>query len=327
MKKWKFSEFCKNFVFVLFYKKFLKIMKLNNYINDFSGRISENILQKYNEIFSRHEKNTTEQIVTVFIKSRNGRELKDIALEIFNENKIGQKDLNNWLLLIIATDEKKIRIMTGKWMELKYTEMICRDIIEGHLRSLLENENWEVILQKWSEITTNFSYFKKEKRQEIIYINKEKLKRNQNFSFLGLSMFIWILGVVMIFVIPSIVVAFFLGILPFFWFCILFGFASRKQLWLGSKIVLAITTILTIFLWFVVSDTKTDCLPPDSNDVIHCSDTTIFGTRYYSKSNSHSSSDSSDSYYSSSDSDSFSSSSSSSFGGGGGSSNGGGYGD
>lgn len=101
-------------------------------------------------------------------------------------------------------------------MELKYTEMICRDIIEGHLRSLLENENWEVILQKWSEITTNFSYFKKEKRQEIIYINKEKLKRNQNFSFLGLSMFIWILGVVMIFVIPSIVVAFFLGILPFF---------------------------------------------------------------------------------------------------------------
>lgn len=100
-------------------------------------------------------------------------------------------------------------------MELKYTEMICRDIIENHLRFLLENENWEGILQKWSEITTDFRNFKKEKRKEIIYINKEKLKRNQNFSFLGLSMFIWILGIVMIFVIPSIVVAFFLGILPF----------------------------------------------------------------------------------------------------------------
>lgn len=89
-------------------------MKLSSYINDFSGRIPENICKKYNEIFARHEKNTTEQIVAVFIKSRNGRELKDIALEIFNENKIGQKDLNNGLLLIIATDEKKIRIMTGK---------------------------------------------------------------------------------------------------------------------------------------------------------------------------------------------------------------------
>lgn len=101
-------------------------------------------------------------------------------------------------------------------MELEYTEMICRDIIENYLRFLLENENWEGILQKWSEITTDFRNFKKEKRKEIIYINKEKLKRNQNFSFLGLSMFIWILGIVMIFVIPSIVVAFFLGILPFF---------------------------------------------------------------------------------------------------------------
>lgn len=126
--------------------------KLHQYVNDFSGVFSSDKQKELNEIFARHENTTTEQVVTVIFPSREWRELIDIAKEIFETNTIGQKDLNNWLLLVIASDEKKIRIMTGKGMELKYTEMKCHDIIENHLRPLLNNSKIEELVRKWGDI-------------------------------------------------------------------------------------------------------------------------------------------------------------------------------
>ena len=51
------------------------------------------------------------QVVTVLFPHREGNELFDITLKAFNENGIGDKERNDGLLLAIATEEKKIRIM------------------------------------------------------------------------------------------------------------------------------------------------------------------------------------------------------------------------
>ena len=56
-------------------------------------------------------------MVVVFIPSRNGNELFDIGMKIFSDNKLGQKEKNNGILLVIATEEKKIRIITGYGLE------------------------------------------------------------------------------------------------------------------------------------------------------------------------------------------------------------------
>ena len=71
---------------------------------------------------------------------------------MFNENGIGQKNLNNGLLLIIATEEKKLRIITGKGMEIKYSEMVCREIVEKHLRPLLNEGKYEEMIKEWEKI-------------------------------------------------------------------------------------------------------------------------------------------------------------------------------
>lgn len=133
------------------------IPRLNKYVNDFSHILSSEQIEGLSKLFLDHEKTTTEQVVTLLIPHREWNELLDIGLKVFNENGIGQKNLNNGLLLIVSTEEKKLRIITGKGLELKYTEMVCRDIVENHLRPLLEAGKYEEMIQKWSEVIKNSS--------------------------------------------------------------------------------------------------------------------------------------------------------------------------
>ena len=53
--------------------------------------------------------------------------------------------------MIIATEEKKLRIITGKGMEIKYSEMRCRDIIENKLRPLLNKGKYKELTSQWIE--------------------------------------------------------------------------------------------------------------------------------------------------------------------------------
>lgn len=44
--------------------------------------------------------------------------------------------------------------MTGKGMETRYSEMRCRDIIENHLRPLLNAGKLDELVRVWGEIVT-----------------------------------------------------------------------------------------------------------------------------------------------------------------------------
>lgn len=127
---------------------------LSAFVTDCSWVLSSSEARELDGLFLTHQDRTGEQVVTVLFPHRQGRELLDIGLEIFNENTIGQKDINNGLLLIIATEEQKIRIITGKWMEITYTEMVCRTIVESYLRPLLWEGKYKELIKTWYDIVS-----------------------------------------------------------------------------------------------------------------------------------------------------------------------------
>lgn len=131
----------------------MNIGKLESYVNDFSNVLPEQKRKELNELFAAHERSTTEQVVVVLFPHREWNELYDIGMKIFEENGIWQKGTNNGLLLMISTQEKKIRIMTGKGMDLTYTEMVCRGIIEKELRPLLNEGKYTELIEIWNKIT------------------------------------------------------------------------------------------------------------------------------------------------------------------------------
>lgn len=112
----------------------MNMPKFDQYVEDFSSVLSLTDIATLRSRAEAHNNNTTEQAVTVLFPNRNGYELADIGLKAFRENGIGQKSTNNGILLLIATQEKKIRIVTGYGMESKVPDTLAKQWIENDIR-------------------------------------------------------------------------------------------------------------------------------------------------------------------------------------------------
>src|ERR1700704_611117 len=77
------------------------------------------------------EAKTTDQLVVVTLKSLQGTSVEDFGVELGRRWKIGQKDKNNGVLLIVAPNERKVRIEVGYGLEGALTDAVSRLIIEN----------------------------------------------------------------------------------------------------------------------------------------------------------------------------------------------------
>jgi uncharacterized protein len=77
------------------------------------------------------ETKTSDQLVVVTLKSLQGTSIEDYGYQLGRQWKIGQKDSNNGVLLIVAPNERKVRIEVGYGLEGTVTDAISRLIIEN----------------------------------------------------------------------------------------------------------------------------------------------------------------------------------------------------
>jgi uncharacterized protein len=116
--------------------KVMDLPKLERYITDFTNTLTTEELNSLEAIAENYNEKTSHQLVAVVIPDRQGRELFDIGMKIFNDNGIGPKN-NNGLLLLIANTEKKIRIIVGYGLEDEIPDLKANRIIENSIRPLV----------------------------------------------------------------------------------------------------------------------------------------------------------------------------------------------
>ena len=80
---------------------------------------------------SAFETKTSGQIVVVTLKSLQGTSIEDYGYQLGRHWKIGQKDTNTGALLIVAPNERKVRIEVGYGFEGKLTDAVSKLIIEN----------------------------------------------------------------------------------------------------------------------------------------------------------------------------------------------------
>lgn len=76
---------------------------------------------------------TTIQLVVVTIPSLEGAVLETYATKLFNTWGIGQKDKNNGLLILVAAEDRKVRIEVGRGLEEYVTNSEAKMIIDKNI--------------------------------------------------------------------------------------------------------------------------------------------------------------------------------------------------
>lgn len=188
----------------------LTLPPLTNRVVDYSNTLDQATLSQLNSKAAQIQEQTQTQIAVALIPHREGNELIDIGLKIFRESKLWSAEKNNGLLLVISTQEKKLRIIVGYWLEGDLPDILIKQIIEEDIRPFINQGNfwWAInayfdkipsyigtdaqgIGQKsWNESTILFlffgfflGFFLGEMIEAIFLINKKKQSRNTSFQF------------------------------------------------------------------------------------------------------------------------------------------------
>jgi len=76
------------------------------------------------------EEKTTDQFVVATVTSLQGQSIEVYANRLANRWALGQKDKNNGVLLLVAPNERKVRIEVGYGLESTLTNAIAQEIID-----------------------------------------------------------------------------------------------------------------------------------------------------------------------------------------------------
>ena len=109
---------------------------------DYANVISSYDKQQLAQKLIALDDSTSNQIVVVIVKSLNGEVIEDVALNTFREWGIGNKKTNNGVLLLIALEEKKIRIEVGYGLEGAIPDITAKSIIDNDIKPAFRQGNF-----------------------------------------------------------------------------------------------------------------------------------------------------------------------------------------
>ena len=100
---------------------------------DQAGILSQDTKTVLREILSDHEQRTSNQVVVVTVDSLQGNDIETFGYQLGRHWGIGQEKRNNGVLLIIAPQERKVRIEVGYGLEGDLTDARSHEIIQSKI--------------------------------------------------------------------------------------------------------------------------------------------------------------------------------------------------
>lgn len=111
----------------------LDVPPLRAHVNDTAGLLSAGTAQRLEQELTSFEKSDSTQIAVLTIPSLEGEDVAGYSIKVAEAWKIGQKGKDNGAILLIAKQERKIRIEVGRGLEGKLTDLLSGRIIRGEI--------------------------------------------------------------------------------------------------------------------------------------------------------------------------------------------------
>jgi uncharacterized protein len=109
------------------------VPRASGWVRDEAGVLSDATEERLNGILAGHQRATSNQVVVLTVASLGGDVVESVALRRASELKVGRDDIDNGVLLLVAPNERKVRIEVGYGLEGVLPDARCVQIIRTEI--------------------------------------------------------------------------------------------------------------------------------------------------------------------------------------------------
>jgi uncharacterized protein len=103
--------------------------RISGYVTDPGGKLTPEAVRRFDEKLAAYRKCSTNHVVVFIASSLDGSTIEDAAGATFKAWKPGDAKKDNGVLLMIAPEERKVRIEVGRGLEGQLTDLQSNDIL------------------------------------------------------------------------------------------------------------------------------------------------------------------------------------------------------
>ena len=107
--------------------------QLKKYVVDETNTLSTTEINSLMKKLVDFDKETTNQFIVYMIPSLEGEPLEEVSVRIAEENKIGRKDRDNGILLLVVKNDREVRLEVGYGLEGALPDALASQIIRREI--------------------------------------------------------------------------------------------------------------------------------------------------------------------------------------------------
>jgi uncharacterized protein len=115
----------------------------SGYVNDFSRVLSETARIELDQLLRETEQQTTAEIAVAIVPSLDGMSVEEYANRLFHEWGIGKDKVDNGVLVLVAPNEREMRIEVGYGLEPVLPDGLAGEIIRTTFLPRFRNDDYE----------------------------------------------------------------------------------------------------------------------------------------------------------------------------------------
>lgn len=113
------------------------------WVHDEAGILNSETVQKLEYALKSERDSTSNQVAILVVSSLEGDEISSYANRVFSEWKLGQEDKDNGVLLVVAVEDRKVRIEVGYGLEGNLTDLLSSRIIRNEIAPQFRRGDYE----------------------------------------------------------------------------------------------------------------------------------------------------------------------------------------
>lgn len=111
-------------------------------VNDYTNTLTPYQVDALEKKLVAYDDSTSNQIAVVIIPSTGNYSVEEVGLEIIRTWAVGNKDKNNGIVLLVAKDDRKLRIEVGYGLEGAVPDITAKSIIDNYITPNFKDGNY-----------------------------------------------------------------------------------------------------------------------------------------------------------------------------------------